>query len=814
MLFPSLNRRPASRAALALLAGAAWLFVPAPPRAAVDASATSEPVVLQMWGMPFADLFTGFSLVIEEYDARHPGIRIERGSPGGQASLDPQKLMTAFVGQKPPDLVHMDRFQLAGWASRGVFLPLDDLMERDGVDREDFYPACIDECRYDGHTYGIPWNTDSRCLWVNMDVLAAHGYAAPPRDWNELAAMARTITRRTARGSIETLGFAPLLGNSFLYMYGWLNGGQFASADGRQVTLTDDRIVEALTWMRDTYAGIGGIGSVDDFSASAQTQGIAEPFLAGKIAMKIEGNWALDYLAKFGPNANLRVVPPPAPPGKTPISWSGGFCWSIPANAPNREEAWKLAMYLSSEEAWLRAGELQKQVNEAKARAQNLDAGYYIPQLSASKRINQAQIARFTGDLPEPVRLGFAAHVEILDVCFFRPILPVGKLYWDEQARAVDQVLRVNVQPRTALAAAQKKVQAALDQYYAPPRGVEYPIGRVFALLFAVVMAAIAAAWARAAMRWQWTPRTRGEAGAGLLFAAPWLFGFFALLLGPMLGSLLIAFSEYDMIKPARWVGFANFTELAGFMRNDEGTVVPRDPLFYKSLWNTAFVALIGVPLGILVSLGLALLLNKEVRGVRIYRTCFYLPVVVPTVATAILWMWLLNSETGLTGALLNPLLGAIGIGPIGFFSDPVFARLAIVLMVTWTAGSSMIIWLAGLKGIPQTYYEAASIDGAGTMQTFFRITLPLLSPYLFFNIVIGIIGWLQIFTQAYVLTQPPPYGPADSLLFYVFYLFVQAFQYFHMGLACAMAWILFLLVAGLTWLQFRIAPRWVNYEV
>jgi multiple sugar transport system permease protein len=244
-----------------------------------------------------------------------------------------------------------------------------------------------------------------------------------------------------------------------------------------------------------------------------------------------------------------------------------------------------------------------------------------------------------------------------------------------------------------------------------------------------------------------------------------------------------------------------------------EGSRVANDPLFWTSLRNTIFVTSVGVPLGIVVSLALALLVNREVRGIRIYRTLFYLPVIVPTVSTAVLWMWLLNSETGLTGALLNPLLHKIGLQPISFFGDARYAALAVVLMMTWAAGGSMVIWLAGLKSISRTYYEAASIDGAGRISQFFRITLPMLSPYIFFNLVMAIIGWLQIFTQAYVLIVPPAYGPNDSLLFFVMYLFVQGFQYFNMGIACAMAWILFAVVALLTLIQFKLAPRWVHYE-
>lgn len=793
-----------------------WLLVLAGSQTVFAAGS----VTLQLWGLPEQDMFAGIHQTITEYEHSHPGLHILLGTPGGQTEAnDPQKMMTAFIAGKPPDLVYMDRFELAGWASRGVFLSLDSLYDRDKLDRADLYPAALAECTFEGKTYGLPTSMDARTLWVNMDVLEKFGYHRPPRDWDELAEMSRRITVRSANGQFETIGFAPTFGNAHLCMYAWLNGAEFATADGRRVTLDDPRIAEALGWMERTYAGIGGRKALEDFNSSSQLQGLAEPFLAGRLAMRIDGNWGLDYIAKYKPDMNFRCVPPPPPKGKPNASWSGGFCWSIPANAAHTEEAWALAKYLCSVEGWMRIGELQAVANAQRAAAEGLGKGYYIPLLSCSRKVNAANVDRFVSKLPKPVRDAYMAHVDLLPVCKFRPVIPVGRMLWDEHLRAQDEVLFGGAKPEVALASAQRRVQAELDHFYearqiaaAPGRG-RFDLARTFWIVFGGVIALIGAIWLAAASRWKWTPRTTGEARAGFLFASPWLLGFVVLMLGPMLASLLMAFTEYNMISPARWIGLGNFHKMLGFMRSPDGTPTPVDPLFYKSLANTALVTALGVPLGMIVSLGLALLVNREVRGVRIYRTLFYLPVVIPTVCTALLWMWLLNNETGVSGALLVPLLRKLGMEPISFFGDSRYCAIAMVLMLTWGAGGSMVIWLAGLKGIPRTYYEAAAIDGAGRAAQFFGVTLPMLSPYIFFNLVMGIIGWLQIFTQAYVITAPPPYGPNDSLLFYVVYLFVQGFQYFNMGIACAMAWILFVIVAMLTLFQFKLAPRWVHYD-
>lgn len=796
---------------LAGAAAAALLLLAGPPPARAD----REPVTIQLWGLPEQDAFEGWIKVLEEYDAKHPEIAILRGSPGGQegAGADPQKLMTAAVSGKPPDLIWMDRFQLASWAARGIFLPLDDYFERDGIDRSDFFKACLDECIYDGKTYGLPWDTDSRALHVNMKLLREGGYSEPPRDWDELKEMMRTLTRRTPQGKYQQVGFAPMFGNAWLYIYGWANGGEFMSKDGRRVTLTDPKIVEALAWMKSCYDQVGGAQALEDFRAASQGEGAADPFRAGKIAMQIIENSALDYIAKYTPDMELRVVPAPSPKGMPPVSWSGGFCWSIPKDAAAREEAWRLARYLSTLEAWERYGEFQMIANERRARAEGLTTASYVPRISCSRTIAQAQIRQVKAHAPKVVADAYAAHVELLEVCRFRPVTAVGKLLWDEQSRATNNVLFANMDPKAALAYGERVVQEALDKLLTPSTAPVFSLGKVFAGAFSFVLIAGLAGWGVAASRWRWTPRTRAEAGAGLLFVAPWLIGFVVLMLGPMIASLIISFSEYNVLTPARWVGTQNFTRLMGFIRNSEGELVASDPLFWKSLQNTALATAIGVPLGLVAGLGLALLVNREVRGVRIYRTLLYIPVVVPVVAGSVLWLWVLNSETGLNGAVLSPILSWLGLKPISFFANPALSRLGVILLVTWGAGASMIIWLAGLKSIPRTYYEAAAIDGAGPVRQFFTVTLPLLSPYLFFNMVMGIIGWLQIFVQPYVFIVPPGYGPGDSMLYYMIYLFAQGFSYFNMGIACAMAWILFVIVALLTLFQFKLAPKWVHYD-
>jgi multiple sugar transport system permease protein len=261
-----------------------------------------------------------------------------------------------------------------------------------------------------------------------------------------------------------------------------------------------------------------------------------------------------------------------------------------------------------------------------------------------------------------------------------------------------------------------------------------------------------------------------------------------------MLFSLVMSFCDFDVINPGRFVGLHNYK-----------TFFTEDELFWKSLGNTGFM-LIGVPLGMVVSLLMAMLLNTKVRGMAVWRTFFYLPAIVPMVAASILWIWIFNPD----GGLINRAIELFGLTGPGWLQDRSWSKPAIIVMGLWGAGGGMIIWLAGLKGINPQLYEAADVDGANAWHKFRHITIPQLTPYIFFNLVMGTIGTFQIFGQAFIMTQG---GPANSTLFYVYYLFNNAFRYGHMGYAAAMAWILFVIIFLLTLLQMKMSKRWVYYE-
>lgn len=289
----------------------------------------------------------------------------------------------------------------------------------------------------------------------------------------------------------------------------------------------------------------------------------------------------------------------------------------------------------------------------------------------------------------------------------------------------------------------------------------------------------------------------RREAGWGVLFALPWLLGLLIFVIGPILASFYLSFTRYDIVRPPEWIGIANYTR-----------AVTTDNLFWPSLGRTFRYALIVVPIGTLGSLGLALLLNRGLKGTNIFRTLYFLPSLTPIVALAILWKWLLHPSVG----PVNYFLSTVGIQGPGWLSNPNWALTSIILISLWAylGGNTMLIFLAGLQGVPQELYDAAEVDGAGPWHTFRNVTLPMLSPTMFFNLIIGIIGALKVFALAFVATEG---GPSWATWFYALHLYRWSFEYFEMGYGAALAWIFVLILVVLTAIQFKFANRWVYYE-
>lgn len=288
--------------------------------------------------------------------------------------------------------------------------------------------------------------------------------------------------------------------------------------------------------------------------------------------------------------------------------------------------------------------------------------------------------------------------------------------------------------------------------------------------------------------------RTR-DARLGLLFAAPWILGFFGLMAYPILASFYYSFTNFSILRPAKWIGIENYRELAS------------DEVFLGTLKNTLFYALGAVPLGTAIAIGLAMLLNTKVKGMAVYRTLFFLPTLVPLVAQATVFLWVFNGQYGIVNAGFRK----VGLPEPNWTGDPSWAKITLVLIAVWGCGQAMVIYLAGLQDVPVSLYEAADLDGARSWAKTRHITLPMISPVILFNVIMSIIGAVQVFAVPQVMF--PGGAPARSTYMFAMYLFDSAFQNQRMGYASAMGWVMFVIILALTLLAIRLSDRHVHYE-
>lgn len=288
----------------------------------------------------------------------------------------------------------------------------------------------------------------------------------------------------------------------------------------------------------------------------------------------------------------------------------------------------------------------------------------------------------------------------------------------------------------------------------------------------------------------------------GLLFTSPWIIGFLVFSLYPICISLYYSFTNFNIFMRPEFIGFDNYADLF------------TDDLFYKSLTNTVYMAIFGTGISIIFSLISAMLLNMKVKGQSIFRTIFFLPSIVPVVASTLMWTWIYNPQYG----ILNKIMSFFGLPELNWLSNPALTKPSLVLMGVWSTGTMIIIFLAALQNVPIQLYEAAELDGAGAFQKFLHITLPSISPIMLYQIILGLIGNFQYFTQAYIITgangglNVASGGPENSILFYALYLFQNAFVYLKMGKASAMAWILFIIAGIITYLLIKTSKTWVDY--
>jgi multiple sugar transport system permease protein len=779
---------------------------------------------LVVWGVNLGPESKGTEAVIREFERQNPDIRVKILGMGA-GGMNPQKLMTSIVGNVAPDVISQDRFTISDWASRGAFKPLDDYIARDrGNDPycptpEQYYEAPWKEATYQGKVYGIPTAADNRILYYNKGIfkekakeLRAAGLDPDraPRTWSELLAYSKVLTEFNKDGTLKRAGFMPNFGNVWLYMYAFQMNASFMSPDGRTCTLASPGAVTALEFMVKGYDLVGGYENAKAFESGFLGRE-NDSFIIGKVVMKIDGDWILNSLSRYAPNLELGSAPPPVPDDRyyrrgqfaneqeTFVTWFGGFSYAIPNGARNPEDAWRFIKWATSTEGRMTEARAQAAFEKARGRV-------YIPRQVASREANELYFKNFKPKSPQ-YAAALKTHVDLGVHGKIRPATFVGQVLWDQHVRAIDTACYKKASPKDALEAGQAVVQRDLDAFYSKS---EYPVidldvpMKIGLGILLVLLAGLGIWFSRLKMG----RLARNEALWAYVFVSPWVIGFLIWILGPMVSSFFLSFTQWDVLNEARWVGLKNYNDMVGV---DRVTVL-------KSLGNVAYLAAIGVPLGLATGLAVALLLNLATRGMRFYRTFFYMPAIVPGVASAVLWTWVLtpDSNKGLINSFWkSTITNWFAVAPPAWLQSATWSKDALIMMGLWGAGSGMVLWLAGLKGVPTSLYEAASIDGANNKQQFWSVTFPQLSPIIFFNLVMGFIGAMQEFDRMYIMkpASDGSVGPDDSMLSPVFHLFKNGFAFFKMGYASSLAWMIFAIILILTFTQFKLSKKWVHYE-
>ena len=804
---------------------------------------------LVVWGISVGPETKGQEAVIREFQKRHPELNVRVLSMGA-GSMDPQKLLTSIVGNVAPDVIQQDRFSIADWASRGAFQPLDDLIARDRRDplcpqAAQYYPATWQEASYEGKVYGIPIGADDRLLLRNGEIFRDEAKTLrtagldpdrAPRTWPELLRYGRALTQWNADGSLKRAGYMPNFGNTYLYLYAFQNNAEFMNAArtrctlatpeaaqalrfmiaGYDLLLRDTKIEDALRYVKDGTGPLANSRKSGYEAAQSFTSGFLgkenDAFVTGKVAMKVDGNWILNDMSRYAPQTQVLASEPPVPEDRYNltgrfkgekdryITWIGGFCLAIPKGAKNRDGGWEYIKFATSPEGRMIDADAQRAWEKLRGRS-------YIPNLSPNRESNAAIFKKYPPADPKFATV-LKKYIDMMPVGRIRPATFAGQVLWNEHVKATETALIKKATPMGALQEGQANVQRDLDAYFDKDKH------RVFDLAAPLLIAAALVGLGILGFAF-WVSRRRlgrldrSEAKWAYLFVAPWLVGFLLLTLGPMIASLLFSFTQYDVLNPARFVGLQNYQEMAG---------TGKGPLL-KALGNAVYMAGLGVPLGLATGLAVALLLNTAAKGMRAYRTFFYMPAIVPTTAAAVLWTWVLTPDPnkGLINSYwLHTITPWLGVAPPAWIQSADWAKNGLIVMGVWGAGSGMILWLAGLKGVPPSLYEASDIDGATPWKQFWSVTFPMLSPIIFFNTVMGFIGAMQEFDRQYIMrpSSDGPVGPDDSMLTPVYHLFQNGFTFFKMGYASAIAWMIFTIILLITFLQFRLAPRWVHNEV
>jgi multiple sugar transport system permease protein len=715
--------------------------------------------------------------LIEAFEQAHPGVRVQRL----HANDYDAKLKTMLAAGTPPDLFYLRYEDVPDFASQAMVMPLDDAMA--GGELADFYPVLVDAFRWNeqaqrtgsGTLVGVPKDFTPMLMYINLDLFEQAGVEIPYDGWTW--EQYREAMRRIDALGEDVYGGVLKTWPMVLRNIVWNFGGAYFGEDFLDVRLDEPGAQAAMQMIMDARFVDGSV-----FNATGLSQDEDDLFRRGRVgAIGPLGRWMTPRYRKITA-FRWDVVPLPHAAGADSVSALATVAWAVSSETPHPEEAQSLMKFLVGAEGQRMQAEL----------------GLALP-----SRRSVAGSAAFLAPGLAP------ANAQL-----FLDLVDQGRLGQNPRKKEFDRILDQEMQKALRLAEkSPAEAAAAVEARWHAEMASPLNRGTYPKMPWLIVLGATALLLAAATAGLVWTARRqklgvigRAEQRAGWMFISPWVIGFLLFVLVPMVLSLLLAMTRWSAMAPlssAEFVGLDNFVHLFQY-----------DHSFYQSLWVTLYYTVLAVPVTQVAALAVALLMARQVPGIALFRTAYFVPSVVTGVALVTLWITIFNTDEGLLNLLIAPVLNVVGLEPPDWFGtdSSVFAVPALVMMTLWGVGGGMVIYLAGLKNVPESLYEAATIDGAGPWRKLLAVTLPMLSPLIFFNVIMAIIGSFQVFTQAYIIRGSSG-GTNEDLLFYVLNLYDHAFRFHNMGYASAMAWVLFLLLLVLTLLVFRGSRKMVHYE-
>jgi len=772
----------------------------------------AEPVTIRYACSSGGDNLKLLNRMARQFEQEHPGIHVK---------VEPivdnydNKLLSMIAAGVAPDVAVLNPNRFLSFAARNVLKPLNDFPDLNGkeADLAGRYQNIVQDFRFEGRQYGLPRDVASSAyIFYNRRLFREAGIPYPDGTWtwdtrvrpelreHDFFWVVTQLTKRHAEGA-KPYQFGLASSWPQLWMTSLLTSRDVNLWDNdarpTRLLLNDPAVVETFQFAADCLNKRHWMPSSTDVTLGSGST-MQDEFRKGHVAMLESGAWEVkDMRKKMKDDWDIAPFPFFAR-GKAAYLPGEGAGLAILASSAHPKEAWEWVKWYCGPKGLIpmaQAGESQPSI-----RALATQPGIWLPAADASG----------VDRLPE--------HLAITDAVAMR----VHNRQTPEWFRGIENDLQGSIYgvlsgEKTAeqvLGTLQHdepgKMALAMRRIDAPP----YPFGLGLAVGILLVLALLAWIY-KPELKRRLSRVEKAESRSAYLFLVPWFFGL-AFTVGPMIYSFLLSFAESDIIQTPKWRGLGNYADAFN----------PRiDDTLYVSLRQTFYFAAVSVPLGIAAALGLSLLLNQKVRGVPLFRALYYLPSLASAVAMSLIWARLFDKDQGVInwvlygadghsgflhlGPLLSQWIGTPG-EPINWLGNTKTVIPAFVLMGLWGAGGGTIIFLAGLQGISTTYYEAATLDGAGNWRRFRNVTLPLITPYIFFSLITGVIGALQVFGQAFVLTDG---GPDRATQFMVVWLYHKAFGELQMGYASALAWILFVVILAFTLLQLAASRRWVHYE-